>query len=143
MAFEDKTLTCADCGNSFVFSAGEQEFHASKGFTNEPKRCLACRQARRAARNDSSSAETTASAPTGGQRPPRRERRDRGGGPDDEQSLPAQRSFAAPQAEGQRSFIAVCSACRGEAVLNFEPVGNRAVLCRSCYDKIYAPAAHA
>ena len=50
MGFEDKTLQCSDCGNSFTFSAEEQEFFASKGYTNEPKRCPSCRQARRGER---------------------------------------------------------------------------------------------
>jgi len=50
MGFTDKKLTCADCGKEFVFSAADQEFHASKGFTNEPKRCEDCRQTRRASR---------------------------------------------------------------------------------------------
>ena len=48
--YEDKNLTCKDCGNEFVFSAGEQEFYAEKGFMNEPTRCRSCRQARKAAR---------------------------------------------------------------------------------------------
>ena len=47
MPFTDKTLTCADCGSPFTFTAGEQEFHQSKGFTNEPRRCPTCRAARR------------------------------------------------------------------------------------------------
>ena len=47
MPFTDKTLTCADCGSPFTFTAGEQEFHQSKGFTNEPRRCSTCRAARR------------------------------------------------------------------------------------------------
>ena len=38
---------CKECGNEFVFTAGEQEFYAEKGFTNEPQRCKACRQARK------------------------------------------------------------------------------------------------
>lgn len=46
--FEDKTLTCRDCGADFVFSASEQEFYAEKGFTNEPGRCPQCRAARKA-----------------------------------------------------------------------------------------------
>ena len=37
--FEDKTLKCEDCGQDFIFTAGEQEFYAEKGFQNEPKRC--------------------------------------------------------------------------------------------------------
>ena len=32
--YEDKTLVCKDCGNEFVFTAGEQEFYASRGFEN-------------------------------------------------------------------------------------------------------------
>ena len=47
MAISDKNLTCRDCGQSFVFTTGEQEFFAEKGFTNEPSRCPACRSARR------------------------------------------------------------------------------------------------
>ena len=48
--YTDKTLVCKDCGNEFVFTAGEQEFYAEKGFQNEPTRCKACRQARKASR---------------------------------------------------------------------------------------------
>ena len=47
MEFVDKELQCADCGSTFTFEAGEQEFFASKGYTNEPKRCPDCRRARR------------------------------------------------------------------------------------------------
>lgn len=46
--FEDKVLTCKECGREFVFSASEQEFYAEKGFTNEPGRCPECRAARKA-----------------------------------------------------------------------------------------------
>jgi CxxC-x17-CxxC domain-containing protein len=53
--FEDKTLACRDCGNEFVFSASEQEFYAEKGFTNEPGRCLPCRQSRKQQRNSGGS----------------------------------------------------------------------------------------
>ena len=45
--YQDKTLKCKDCGQEFVFSAGEQEFYAEKGFVNEPQRCKACRDARK------------------------------------------------------------------------------------------------
>jgi CxxC-x17-CxxC domain-containing protein len=50
MSFEDKTLQCSDCGNTFIFSAEEQELFQSRGYTNEPKRCPSCRQARKATR---------------------------------------------------------------------------------------------
>ena len=45
--YQDKTLKCKECGNEFVFTAGEQEFYAEKGFVNEPQRCKACRDARK------------------------------------------------------------------------------------------------
>ena len=50
--YEDKTLVCKDCGEEFIFSAGEQEFYAKKGFENEPQRCSKCRAARKASRNN-------------------------------------------------------------------------------------------
>lgn len=43
----DKTLTCRDCSQAFVFTAGEQEFFQSRGLMNEPSRCPECRQARK------------------------------------------------------------------------------------------------
>ena len=33
--YQDKTLKCKDCGNDFVFTAGEQEFYAQKGFQTD------------------------------------------------------------------------------------------------------------
>jgi CxxC-x17-CxxC domain-containing protein len=54
LSFQDKSLQCADCGTTFTFSAAEQEFFQSKGYTNEPKRCPECRQARKSERNNNS-----------------------------------------------------------------------------------------
>ncbi|MGE4284382.1 MAG: zinc-ribbon domain containing protein [Clostridia bacterium] len=45
--FNDKTLVCKDCGQDFVFTVGEQEFYAEKGFQNEPARCKDCRVSRK------------------------------------------------------------------------------------------------
>jgi CxxC-x17-CxxC domain-containing protein len=50
VTFQDKTLTCADCGATFTHSAEDQEFFQSKGYTNEPKRCPECRQSRKTER---------------------------------------------------------------------------------------------
>ena len=55
--FQDRTLTCRDCGEPFVFSAGEQQFFSSKGLVNDPQRCPSCRSAAKHAR--------TAGAPAG------------------------------------------------------------------------------
>ena len=47
MAFEEKTLVCRECGASFAFSEGEQEFYQSRGLMHEPTRCPSCRAVRR------------------------------------------------------------------------------------------------
>ncbi len=45
--YSDRILTCRDCGQEFTFTAGEQEFYASRNLTNDPSRCPSCRAARR------------------------------------------------------------------------------------------------
>lgn len=51
MVFQDRTLTCVECTTSFIFSVDDQQYHAEKGYTNEPKRCLDCRRSRRSSFN--------------------------------------------------------------------------------------------
>ena len=53
--YQDRILTCRDCGQEFTFTSGEQEFFASRGLTNAPSRCPACRAARRSGSSNSSS----------------------------------------------------------------------------------------
>jgi CxxC-x17-CxxC domain-containing protein len=50
--YTDKTLNCRDCGQAFIFTTGEQEFFASRGFTNEPSRCPECRAERKRTQGD-------------------------------------------------------------------------------------------
>ena len=47
MSYEDKTLQCKDLCSDFIFSLGEQEVYAEKGFENEPVRCRYCRYVRK------------------------------------------------------------------------------------------------
>lgn len=56
MTYADKTLTCRDCGQEFIWTAGEQEFYASRGLVNQPGRCPECRAAAKAARGESTRA---------------------------------------------------------------------------------------
>ncbi|HWO72527.1 MAG TPA: CxxC-x17-CxxC domain-containing protein [Dehalococcoidia bacterium] len=65
MPFTDKTLTCIDCGQEFLFSADDQEFYSSRGYS-EPKRCRSCRAQRRS--------EREGGEPAAYSRPPRVER---------------------------------------------------------------------
>ena len=62
MAYKDMPLNCQSCGQSFIFTAGEQEFYADKGFLHEPTRCPRCR------------AERAPSAGRSGNRSPQRDR---------------------------------------------------------------------
>ena len=65
--FEDKTLVCKECGKEFVFTAGEQEFYAERGFQNEPQRCKACRDARKNATRGPREYYTATCAACGGE----------------------------------------------------------------------------
>lgn len=65
--FDDKTLKCKECGNDFVFTAGEQEFYEAKGFVNEPQRCKDCRDQRKQATRASRELFDAECASCGGQ----------------------------------------------------------------------------
>ena len=69
--FQDRTLTCRDCGQQFAFTAGEQEFYQSRGLTNEPGRCPECRAARKSQRGEGGGYSTGGHG--GGYDRPRRE----------------------------------------------------------------------
>jgi CxxC-x17-CxxC domain-containing protein len=66
----DRTLTCADCSQSFTFTASEQDFYAERGFT-EPRRCPTCRAARKAQRNADSGYGSDGYGARGASRGPR------------------------------------------------------------------------
>ena len=55
MSYQDKSIQCSDCSTTFTFSAEEQEQFASRGYTNEPKRCPTCRAAKKQSTSGSSS----------------------------------------------------------------------------------------
>lgn len=56
--FQDKTLRCRDCGQEFIFTAGEQGFYLEKGLLNDPQRCHQCRSTRRRERSGTNGRET-------------------------------------------------------------------------------------
>jgi CxxC-x17-CxxC domain-containing protein len=99
----DKTLTCRDCGASFVFTASEQAFYAEKGFTNEPGRCADCRAARKSQRNGGFAYSTS----------------------DD-----SSRSYARSE---RQMFPAVCSTCGKATQVPFEPRLDKPVYCSDCF----------
>ena len=63
--YQDEKLICKDCGQEFIFTAGEQEFYAEKGVQNKPQRCKACRDARKNAGKPQRELYTTVCAKCG------------------------------------------------------------------------------
>ena len=62
---QDKTLSCADCNQEFVFTASEQAFFAERQFS-EPRRCPSCRAARKASRGDTGGSGYSGGGRSGG-----------------------------------------------------------------------------
>ena len=112
---QDKTIVCQDCGAEFTFTAEEQDYYASKGFTNEPKRCPNCRRARKAQRNDEGGMRSGSygGGGGGGYRA--------GGGGGGYSSGPRQ------------MYPATCANCGRETEVPFQPRGDRPVYCRDCF----------
>ena len=119
MSFTDKTLECRDCGTQFVFTAGEQEFYAEKGFTNEPTRCPDCRAARKAQQRDGGSSYS--SGGYGGN-----------GGGYGGNSYGGGGGYGGQRAE-RTMHPAVCSNCGQETMVPFVPTSGKPVYCQDCF----------
>ncbi len=103
----DKALICRDCGTNFTFTAGEQAFYASRGLTNEPGRCPACRTARKA------------------------------GGTPFGDGYVHYGPFASFGGRTPRQMHpAVCAHCNQMTEVPFLPKGDRPVYCSDCYTNI-------
>ena len=110
MSYADKTITCRDCGMDFVFTSGEQEFYAQKGFTNEPTRCPSCRQQRKA---------------SGG---------GRSGGYGERDSYGSRGGYSS--GGGSREMhTTTCASCGKEAQVPFVPRGDKPVYCSDCFQQ--------
>jgi CxxC-x17-CxxC domain-containing protein len=107
MSFQDKTLTCQDCNSPFTFGADDQQYHAEKGYTNEPKRCPSCRSNRRA----------------GGS----------GGGYSSGSSYGS--SYASGYGGTREMHPATCAQCGKSTQVPFLPRGDRPVYCSDCFSK--------
>jgi len=109
---DDKTIICVDCQSEFTFTAAEQEFYAERNFS-EPKRCPACRAAKKA-------------------------QRDSGGGSSYSSDSYRGSGYSSDPARvvsgGTREmFSATCSQCGKEARVPFRPSGDKPVYCSDCF----------
>ncbi len=102
--YADRTLTCADCGQEFAFTASEQQFFADRGFS-EPRRCPSCRAARKASRGEQS-----------------------GGG------FGNGYGDSRPSRGPREMFAATCASCGREAMVPFRPNGMKPVYCSDCFN---------
>ncbi len=120
--YNDKNLTCADCGQEFVFTASEQDFYAQRNFT-EPRRCPSCRASRKAARNaDSGGGYSSGGYSSGGSYSAGGY--GNGGGS----------SYGGSRDRGTREmFTATCSNCGREAQVPFRPTSGKPVYCSDCF----------
>ncbi|MFC1963110.1 zinc-ribbon domain containing protein [Chloroflexota bacterium] len=111
MSYVDKTLNCADCSADFTFTASEQDFFASKGFTNEPGRCPDCRAARK-------------------------QQRGYGGGGGGGYGGGGGGGYGGGGYRQQREMHpAVCASCGKDTQVPFEPRNGRPVYCSDCFSR--------
>ena len=116
--YSDKTLTCADCGQQFVFSASEQDFYAQRNFS-EPRRCASCRASRKAAR------QTTGAGVGGGSYGGGYSGGGYGGG--------SGGGYGSRERAPREMFTAICSNCGRDAEVPFRPTSGKPVYCSDCF----------
>jgi CxxC-x17-CxxC domain-containing protein len=107
MAFSDRELICRDCQGTFVFTAGEQEFYATKGLQHDPVRCPSCRASRRTMR------------------------------PEERDEAPSYGVFVSWGGRTPRQLhAATCHECGQTTEIPFMPRGDRPVFCSNCYNAV-------
>ena len=124
--YNDKNLTCADCGQEFVFTASEQDFYAQRGFT-EPRRCASCRASRKAARNAEGGGSYGSYGAGGGYSAGGSYSSGGGGGG---------YSGGGYNRGPREMFTATCSNCGREAQVPFRPTSGKPVYCSDCFRSI-------
>lgn len=125
----DRTLTCRDCNQPFVFTLGEQTFYTERGFS-EPQRCPTCRQARKAQRNADGLGAGYGSRSGSGYGGSGSS--SAGGSYSGDSSYGGGGFSAAPR----QMFAAVCSNCGKETEVPFQPRNDRPVYCRECFQQM-------
>lgn len=125
----DRTLTCADCAQSFTFTASEQDFFAERGFT-EPRRCPSCRASRKAARGTDSSYGGGSSYSSGAG--------SYGGGGSSSSYGGAAGGYGGRSGGGasrgpREMFSTTCSACGQATEVPFRPTSGKPVYCSACF----------
>ena len=114
--YTDQTLTCRDCGQSFAFTASEQDFYAQRGFST-PLRCPSCRAARKAQRDSGGYSSNSGSGQSFGN-----------------SGYSGGSSYSGGYDRGSRQmYTATCSSCGNEAQVPFQPTSGKPVYCSDCF----------
>jgi CxxC-x17-CxxC domain-containing protein len=129
----ERTLTCRDCGQEFVFTTGEQEFYQQRGFS-DPQRCPACRQARKSQRNQSGGGDYGSSGgySSGGYG-------NGGGYSSSGYSSGGSGGYSSGNGGGgfssapRQLYPATCSECGQQTEVPFNPTPGKPVFCRDCF----------
>lgn len=131
----DRTLTCRDCNQEFVFTAGEQDFYTQRGFS-EPQRCPSCRAARKTQRNQGSGGGSDYGSggydSNGGGYGGGGGGYSSGGGGGGGYSSGG--GGGGGYSSGPRTlYAATCSECGKETEVPFNPTPGKPVYCRECF----------
>jgi len=130
--YNDKNLTCADCGQEFVFTASEQDFYGQRGFT-EPRRCPSCRASRKAARNNDGGGGGGSSYGSYGAGGGYSAGGEGGGGGYGGGGGGGGGGYGGGRDRGPRVFTATCSSCGKDAQVPFRPTSGKPVYCSDCF----------
>ncbi len=130
---EDKSITCVDCGQDFLFTSGEQAFYRERGLTNQPTRCKGCRDARKQGRDGGGGGGGYGGGGGGGGYGGGG--RGYGGGGGGGGYGGGGGGGYGGGGGGQRPMHdAICSQCGIETQVPFQPTSGRPVLCRDCFN---------
>jgi CxxC-x17-CxxC domain-containing protein len=122
----DRTLTCRDCGQSFVYTEGEQEFYTSRGFS-DPVRCPSCRAAKKANRGGGGNDYGDSYGGGGGY--------SSGGYSSGYSDSYGGGGYGGERRERTMTTV-TCSNCGRETQVPFVPTGARPVYCSDCYSQM-------
>lgn len=144
IGMSERTLTCRDCGQEFVFTTGEQEFYQQRGFS-DPQRCPTCRQSRKAQRTQSGGGYSSdGGSSSGGGYSSGGGGYSSGGGGYSSSGYGNDSGNSGGYSSGgndrggyssapRQLYPATCSECGQQTEVPFNPTPGKPVFCRDCF----------
>lgn len=138
---------CADCGRAFTIGKDQAARYAARGWA-PPRRCPACRTARRKPHVDpadpvdapvepataTATASQAAADPTTSSSSALRTSSDVDYDLEDPPDVPPEAPGPASEPSDEGAFEVQCSACGEMSRVKFRPTARRPVYCRRCFD---------